>query len=101
MKFRYNHGKNAKLIAERNIGFKEIITEIANGNILSITAHHNSDLYPNQKIMHVRCLDKVYLVPYIIEEDGTIFLKTLYPSSKATKKWLLKQERVLHMSKNK
>lgn len=88
MKFRYNQDKNAKLIAERGIGFEEIIIEISNGNLLDITTHHNQDLYTNQKIMHVRCLDKVYLVPYVLEEDGTLFLKTLYPSRKATKKWL-------------
>jgi uncharacterized DUF497 family protein len=86
MKFKYNHEKNGKLIFERGIGFEEIIEEISNSNLLEITNHHNQTTYPNLKILHVRCLDKVYLVPYILEEDGSIFLKTLYPSRKATKK---------------
>jgi uncharacterized DUF497 family protein len=88
MMFRYNQAKNAKLIAERGIGFDEIIEEIANGNLLHITKHHKQEQYPNQKIMHVRCLDKVYLVPYIMEQGNVIFLKTLYPSRKATKKYM-------------
>lgn len=85
MKFRYNQDKNAKLIVERGLGFEEIIGQIAIGHLLKITKHHNQKLYPNQRILHVRCLDKVYLVPYVIETDGLIFLKTLYPSRKATK----------------
>ncbi len=88
MQFRYNHEKNAELINKRGIGFEEVIESISSGNLLSITEHHNSALYPHQKILYVRCLDKVYLVPYVVEDDGTIFLKTLYPSWKATKKYL-------------
>lgn len=86
MKFRYNQDKNIKLIAERGVGFDEIIEEIANCHLINITNHHNLLLYPNQKILHVLCLGKVYLVPYVIEKDNTIFLKTLYPSRKATNK---------------
>lgn len=88
MKFRYNLDKNALLLKNRGIGFDQIIEEITNGNLLKITLHHNQKLYPNQKIFHVKCLEKVYLVPYITEENGSIFLKTLYPSRKATKELL-------------
>lgn len=85
MKFNYCPEKNAKLILERGLGFEEMIEEISNGNIIKISKHHNQTLYPNQKILFVKCLNMVYIVPYVIEEDGTIFLKTLYPSRKATK----------------
>jgi uncharacterized DUF497 family protein len=85
VKFRYSHEKNAKLLAERGVGFEEMIEEIVNGNLITISNHHNQELYPNQKILHVKCLTKIYLVPYVVEENGTIFFKTLYPSRKATK----------------
>ncbi len=87
MQFRYNQEKNAMLIAKRGIGFEEIIEAIQQGNLLDITFHHNKAAYPHQKILHVRCLNQIYLVPYVEEEDRTFFLKTLYPSRKATKKW--------------
>jgi uncharacterized DUF497 family protein len=85
MKFEYNFEKNAQLIKERGLGFEEIITEINNGNLVNITAHHNQEKYPEQKIMHIKCLGKIYLVPYVITKEGIIFLKTLFPSRKATK----------------
>jgi len=85
MRFRYNFEKNAFLLKTRGIGFEEIIEEITNGHLFKITDHHNPDKYPNQKIMHIKCLGTIYLVPYVIESGETIFLKTLYPSRKATK----------------
>jgi len=88
MKFNYNIEKNAYLLKYSGIGFEEIIEEINNGNLLTIKLHHNQDKYPGQKIMYVRCLDYVYLVPYIRESNGTIFLKTLFPSRKATKMFI-------------
>jgi len=43
--------------------------------------------YPNQKISVVRVEQYVYLVPYV-ESETEIFLKTIIPSRKATKKYL-------------
>ena len=88
MKFRYNEDKNIDLLKKRGIGFEEIIVEINNGNLIDIVSHHNTIKYPNQKIMMVRCLGNIFCVPYIIESKNIIFLKTLYPSRKATKKYL-------------
>lgn len=86
MNFRYCFQKNAQLLSERGIGFEEIIEEIQNGNLITIKPHHNQAKYPGQKIMYVRCLQYIYLVPYVMEPDGALFLKTLFPSRKATKK---------------
>ena len=88
MKFRYSSEKNTQLLAERGIGFEEIIQAISDGKIIDITAHYNSMKYPNQKILYIRILDEIYVVPFILEDEETIFLKTLFPSRKARKKYL-------------
>jgi hypothetical protein len=88
MKFNYCFEKNAQLLAERGLGFEEIIEEINNGNLITIKPHHNQEKYPGQKIMYVRCFRHIYLVPYITQKDDTLFLKTLFPSRKATKEFL-------------
>ncbi len=93
MKYRYSFEKNALLLATRKIGFEEIIHGIERGNLLEIVAHPNQELYPSQKIMFVRLLDEVYVVPFVMEKDGTIFLKTLYPSRKARKIYLEKYQK--------
>lgn len=88
MKFNFNKEKNEKILAIRGIGFEEIILEIQLGHLVTVTKHHNYNKYPNQEIMHVKVQDVIYMVPYVIENDGTFFLKTLYPSRKATKKYI-------------
>ena len=43
--------------------------------------------YAGQRIFVVRREDYVYLVP-VIEDEQTVFLKTIIPSRKATKEYL-------------
>lgn len=83
IQFKYNSEKNAKLLKERYIGFDEIATAMIEGKVLDITDHCNKEKYPNQKVAYVLILDIVYVVPFIKEDQNSIFLKTAYPSSKA------------------
>jgi uncharacterized DUF497 family protein len=85
LQFKYNQAKSNKLLAERGVGFEEIIQAIDNGNLLAITDHYNNKKYKNQKILYVRILEQVYVVPFIQENKNTIFLKTLFASRKARK----------------
>ena len=54
------------------------------------TDHPNKDKYPNQKIMIIDIDNYAYLVPFAIEESE-YFLKTIIPSRKATKKYLVRR----------
>ena len=51
-------------------------------------AHPNKLKYPNQKIYIVNLNGYVYLVPFVRKNTQTIFLKTIFPSRKLTKKYL-------------
>lgn len=84
LQFKYDQVKNNKLLAERGLGFEEIIQAINNGNLLAITDHYNKK-YKNQKILYVRILDQVYVVPFVQENENIVFLKTLFASRKARK----------------
>jgi uncharacterized DUF497 family protein len=85
--FDWDDAKNAKLKAERGIGFEEIVFHVERGDLLDILEHPNSDRYASQRIFVVRREDDVYLVPFV-EDDHTVFLNTIIPSRKATKKYL-------------
>jgi len=93
MIFRFNSEKNAKLIEERKVSFEEIIEAIINGKILFNERHPNQKKYPNQEIFYVEIRDEVYSIPYIVESDEIIFLKTAFPNRKARKKLLNKKPR--------
>ena len=79
--------KNLKLIQERNISFEEIIEAINDGQLVDIVAHTNQDKYKNQKIYIVQAKGYVYLVPFVTDDNGNIFLKTIIPSRKAKQKY--------------
>ena len=87
--FDWDDEKNKKLKIERDICFEYIIIAIDGGMILGVVKHKNSKKYPNQKLFIININNYAYLVPFM--EDGKkIFLKTIIPSRKATKKYILK-----------
>ncbi len=85
--FNWNRDKNQQLQQQRGITFDDIIKLIEQGNLLDVIKHYNPDQYPNQKIFLVKIENYVYLVPFV-ENDLEIFLKTIIPSRKMTKKYL-------------
>jgi len=85
--YNWNREKNEILKIERGISFEEIVFHIGKGDELDVYPHPNYSRYPNQMISAVEIKDYVYLVPYV-ESDGEIFLKTIIPSRKATKKYI-------------
>jgi len=79
--------KNEKLKAERGISFEEIVFQISQGTEVDVFEHLNQMKYPGQKVSVVVVEEYVYLVPYV-ESESTLFLKTIIPSRKATKKYI-------------
>lgn len=82
MKFDFNKNKNEKLFRERGVSFYNVIEAIAENGVLLNFEHPNKEKYPDQKMLIVDINDYAYCIPYVIEEDGTWFLKTIYPSRK-------------------
>jgi len=85
--YNWNRDKNKALKMERGISLEEIIFHIGNGDELDIYPHPNYLRYPKQMISVVMVNDYVYLVPYL-ESEHEIFLKTIIPNRKATKKYI-------------
>ena len=87
--FRWNHEKNEALKIERDISFEIIVLAIEADGLLDELRHPNTDKYPNQSVLVVAFDGYVYLVPYV-EEPDYYFLKTVIPSRKATREYLLR-----------
>lgn len=86
----WDQEKNNKRQIERNISFEAIQAAIESGYLLAIVPHENPK-YAHQKIMVVDMKGYIVLVPFI-EDKERFFLKTVFPSRKATKLYLLEQE---------
>ena len=85
--FDWDDAKNAKLRADRGIRFEEIVFHIERGDVLDILEHRNAARHARQRIFVVQREDYVYLVPFV-EDEHTVFLKTIIPSRQATKRYL-------------
>lgn len=85
--FEWNEEKNEKLKSERNISFEIIVSQIELGHLLDIVEQPNKKKYANQNIYVVEYEKNAYLVPFV-EDSDKVFLKTIIPSRKATKKYL-------------
>jgi uncharacterized DUF497 family protein len=85
--YAWNLEKNEELIKERSISFERIIQHIENERILDIIKHPNTSKYPNQRMFILEIDNYAYLVPFV-ENNSEIFLKTIIPSRKATRKYL-------------
>ncbi len=83
--FAYDPEKDAKLRMDRGIGFQEVIALIVSRELIAVREHHNADRYPNQLICEVCTGGYVYVVPIVVEGKKA-FVKTIYPSRKATRK---------------
>lgn len=87
MIFEYSPEKNAYLKSTRNISFEEIIEVLDTIWPIHDEIHTDDDRYPNQRIFYVHVRDYIYRVPYVPNGEKA-FLKTIYPSRLATKRFL-------------
>ncbi len=85
----WNEDKNRQLQTERDVSFEDVLVAINDGKLLEILVHHNAKKYPDQKIFIIEIQHYAYLVPFV-ETKEIIFLKTIIPSRKATKQYLIK-----------
>lgn len=68
----------------RGITFEEIVSLLENGLAVDIIENKR---FKNQRMFAVNVNEYIFLVPFV-ENSEEIFLKTIYPSRKATKKYL-------------
>jgi len=84
--FDWSDKKNKILKKARKVSFEQVEFAIASGDLEDRIKHPNPAKYPNQEVFLVKIDNYIYSVPYI-EDDEKIFLKTIIPNRKATKKY--------------
>jgi uncharacterized DUF497 family protein len=85
--FSWNDEKNERLRRERGISFEEVVFYMERGGLLDIVEHPTQERYRGQRMFIVSIENYAYLVPFV-ESEEEVFLKTIIPSRKATKKYL-------------
>jgi len=81
----WDDDKDIKLQIERNISFSQISEIILKKEYIDILENHSR---PSQQIFVVKLNDYIHSVPFIIDDESNIVLKTAYPSRKLNKKYM-------------
>lgn len=86
-RFVWNEEKNRQLKSERGISFEMIVSQIEAGKMLDIVRNPNQAKYQDQMMFIIELDSYAFLVPFS-EDENEIFLITVIPSRKATKRYL-------------
>jgi len=81
----WDDDKNQKLQNERDISFEEISESILRKEYLDILENPSRS---NQQIFVLKINNYIYSVPFMIDEQSNIILKTAFPSRKLHKKYM-------------
>jgi hypothetical protein len=76
---RWSEDKDRWLRKSRGVSFQEIADTIISGNYLDVL---ENQVRFEQDIFIIRIRGYTWAVPFVIEQNSTIFLKTAYPSRK-------------------
>jgi uncharacterized DUF497 family protein len=87
---RWSDDKNNFLLNERGVSFELMAMAIKDKRILKVSKNPSSN-FDNQMIVIIAINNYAYIVPFVVnEEKKEIFLKTAFPSRKATKLYNLR-----------
>ncbi len=81
----WDEEKNQKLQAERSISFDQIAEIILRKEYLDILENKSR---PDQQIFVIKLNNYIYAVPFIMDVQKNIILKTVFPSRKLYKKYI-------------
>jgi len=80
----WDKDKEKKLLHERSISLEEIAELLMNGQYIEILENPR---HPNQMIFILSYKNYTHAVPFVIDAQGAIVLKTAYPSRKHHKRF--------------
>jgi len=79
MQIIWDDEKNRKLIKERGISFDKITTLILEEKYHAILKNPSRE---DQQIFIIPFMDYTYVIPFVIDDNQNIVLKTVFPSRK-------------------
>lgn len=85
--FAWNNEKNDELRERYGLGFERVIVAVQEGALLLDRTHPNVERYGHQRQLIVEIDGYAWIVPFVVDGDRR-FLKTMFPSRKATRLYL-------------
>jgi uncharacterized DUF497 family protein len=80
----WDKAKNQKLISDRGISFEDVAELVLKNEILDVL---KNPVRQGQFYFILMIKGYTHIAPFVISEDGSIILKTVFPSRKLHKKY--------------
>jgi hypothetical protein len=87
MEFDWSPEKNELIRQRYAFGFERVLVALSEGGLLDLREHPNVERFGHQRQLVVEIDGYAWVVPFV-PGDGKAFLKTLFPSRRATKDYL-------------
>ena len=84
MDFLWDEAKNDWLKRERYVSFEEIAAMIQRYEFLDVI---DNPVWPDQHCLILRIRSYTWVVPYVVDSEEHVVLKTAYPSRKYHKRY--------------
>lgn len=84
----YGEEKNRQIKKSRGVCFDDVELAVSNGGFYKVVDHPNKKKYPGQQMLLVLINNYIHAVPFVVDENGEFFLKTVFPSRKYNKLYL-------------
>lgn len=85
--FEWNPEKDQQLTEQRGVSFADVVESIVRDGPVDTYVHPNQRRYPGQNIYVVDIRDYLYLVPFVEQDEGRRFLKTIIPNQRAMRRY--------------
>ncbi len=82
----WDEEKNIRLKKERSIGFDDVFDILMRDQFLDVIKNPSKN-FPNQQVFVVKINNYIYYIPFV-EDTDNVYLKTIIPSRRASKKYL-------------
>ncbi len=84
MRFLWDEGKNQNLMSERGVRFEDVVSCILDGKVVATI---KNPIRNGQFYLIVKLSGYIHVVPFIINDNEEMVLKTIFPSRKFQKKY--------------
>ena len=91
VRIEWSEAKNRELMRARGVSFQDVERAIEENRVIDVIPHWGKKKYSRQQAIIVSLNGYIHVVPCVTDGEK-VFLKTIFPSRKVARKYLLDSE---------
>ena len=92
IRIEWSEAKNRDLMRTRGVSFQDVERALEEDRVIDVIPHWGKKRYSHQQAIVLMLNGYIHVVPCVIDSEK-VFLKTIFPSRKVARKYLLDSEK--------